>query len=239
MHANALPSLNAPACPSPTTPPRSAATSKRPRTGGGGRGGSTLTPPKPVTYSDLGGIEPILDDIRELIEYPRKHPEVRGTRLVAGGQGRQGGVSCTTPLLGLGWGPRARVLSLHGMPGLQGGAPTAGSLCLAAGPRSQVYGWLGVEPPRGVLLHGPPGCGKTALANAIANECGVPFLRVSAPEIVSGMSGESEAKIRQLFQEAAALAPCIVFIGGWVGPAARVPGISVELGTESACRATG
>ena len=53
----------------------------------------------------------------------------------------------------------------------------------------QVYAWLGVEPPRGVLLHGPPGCGKTALANAIANECGVPFLRVSAPEIVSGMSG--------------------------------------------------
>ena len=53
----------------------------------------------------------------------------------------------------------------------------------------QIYAWLGVEPPRGVLLHGPPGCGKTALANAIANECGVPFLRISAPEIVSGMSG--------------------------------------------------
>ena len=54
----------------------------------------------------------------------------------------------------------------------------------------QVYARLGVEPPRGILLHGPPGCGKTALANAIANESGVPFLRISAPEIVSGMSGE-------------------------------------------------
>jgi SpoVK/Ycf46/Vps4 family AAA+-type ATPase len=64
----------------------------------------------------------------------------------------------------------------------------------------QVYSWLGVEPPRGVLLHGPPGCGKTALAHAIATECGVPFLRVSAPEVVSGMSGESEARLRQLFQ---------------------------------------
>jgi AAA+ superfamily predicted ATPase len=57
-----------------------------------------------------------------------------------------------------------------------------------------------VEPPRGVLLHGPPGCGKTALANAIANDAGVPFLRVAAPEVVSGMSGESEAKLRALFQ---------------------------------------
>ena len=41
----------------------------------------------------------------------------------------------------------------------------------------------------GLLLHGPPGCGKTALANAIANKCGVPFLKIAAPEIVSGMSG--------------------------------------------------
>ncbi|GIL66159.1 hypothetical protein Vafri_19666, partial [Volvox africanus] len=86
--------------------------------GGGGGGGSAVTMAKPVLYADLGGIEEVLTDIRELIEYPLKHPEV--------------------------------------------------------------YAWLGVEPPRGVLLHGPPGCGKTALANAIANECGVPFLRVSS-----------------------------------------------------------
>jgi len=56
--------------------------------------------------------------------------------------------------------------------------------------------------------------------------CGVPFLRVSAPEIVSGMSGESEAKIRHLFQEAASLAPCIVFIG------AAEAGRSVQAGRQ-------
>ena len=76
----------------------------------------------------------------------------------------------------------------------------------------EVYEWLGVAPPRGVLLHGPPGCGKTALAHAIANECGVPFFKVAATEIVSGMSGESEAKLRRLFQDAANAAPSILFL---------------------------
>lgn len=53
----------------------------------------------------------------------------------------------------------------------------------------------GVDPPRGVLLHGPPGTGKTLLARAIAGELGVHFQMVSAPEIVSGTSGESEEKV--------------------------------------------
>ncbi len=77
-----------------------AATSKRPRTAGGGRGvGSTLTPPKPVTYADLGGIEPILDDIRELIEYPLKHPEVR-LCVCCEMLGWRAGVGCSLPLPG-------------------------------------------------------------------------------------------------------------------------------------------
>eukprot|EP01105_Mastigella_eilhardi_P001031 TRINITY_DN1130_c0_g1_i1.p1 TRINITY_DN1130_c0_g1~~TRINITY_DN1130_c0_g1_i1.p1 ORF type:complete len:881 (-),score=184.44 TRINITY_DN1130_c0_g1_i1:103-2487(-) len=110
--------------------------------------------PEPTTpsvrYSDLGGIESALQDIRELIEYPLTHPEI--------------------------------------------------------------YAHLGVEPPRGILLHGPPGCGKTLLANAIAGELDVTFFSISAPEIVSGMSGESEAKLRALFASAVAQAPCLVFI---------------------------
>jgi len=76
----------------------------------------------------------------------------------------------------------------------------------------ELYAWLGVAPPRGVLLQGPPGCGKTSLAHAIANEAGVPFFCIAAPEVVSGMSGESEAKLRALFAAAAAAAPSIVFI---------------------------
>jgi ribosome biogenesis ATPase len=66
----------------------------------------------------------------------------------------------------------------------------------------EVYLHTGVQPPRGVLLHGPPGCGKTRLAHAIAGELNVPFFNISAPSIVSGMSGESEKKIREVFEEA-------------------------------------
>ena len=71
---------------------------------------------------------------------------------------------------------------------------------------------MGVDPPRGVLLRGPPGTGKTHLANAIAGQLGVPYFRVSAPELVSGMSGESEGRIRELFQAASDMAPSIIFL---------------------------
>ena len=76
----------------------------------------------------------------------------------------------------------------------------------------EVYLSTGVEPPRGVLLYGPPGCGKTTIANALAGELQVPFISISAPSIVSGMSGESEKKLREVFEEARSLAPCLVFI---------------------------
>ncbi|KIY52053.1 AAA-domain-containing protein [Fistulina hepatica ATCC 64428] len=76
----------------------------------------------------------------------------------------------------------------------------------------EVYLHTGVQPPRGVLLHGPPGCGKTLLANAIAGELGVPFISISAPSIVSGMSGESEKTLRETFEEAKRVAPCLLFI---------------------------
>ncbi|CAM5102587.1 unnamed protein product [Eretmochelys imbricata] len=76
----------------------------------------------------------------------------------------------------------------------------------------EVYNHLGVVPPRGFLLHGPPGCGKTLLAQAIAGELGLPMLKVAATEIVSGVSGESEQKLRELFEQAVSNAPCILFI---------------------------
>ena len=101
-------------------------------------------------YSDLGGMDDVLVQIRQLVEYPLSRPEL--------------------------------------------------------------YRHLGVDPPRGVLLRGPPGCGKTHLANAIAGQLGLPYFRVSAPELVSGMSGESEGRIRELFQAASDSAPSIVFL---------------------------
>uniref|UniRef100_V5HWH1 Putative nuclear aaa atpase vcp subfamily protein n=1 Tax=Ixodes ricinus TaxID=34613 RepID=V5HWH1_IXORI len=76
----------------------------------------------------------------------------------------------------------------------------------------EVYKKLGVVPPRGFLLHGPPGCGKTLLAHAIAGELEMPMIKVAAPEIVAGVSGESEERIRELFDKAVNSAPCIFFI---------------------------
>ncbi|KAL2938854.1 Cell division control protein 48-like protein C [Bienertia sinuspersici] len=72
--------------------------------------------------------------------------------------------------------------------------------------------WLNVKPISGILLYGPPGCGKTRLAQAIANETALPFYSISAPELVSGVSGGSEEKIRELFTKAYENAPSIVFI---------------------------
>ncbi|NWJ05363.1 NVL protein, partial [Crypturellus undulatus] len=76
----------------------------------------------------------------------------------------------------------------------------------------EVYNHLGVIPPRGFLLHGPPGCGKTLLAQAIAGELELPMLKVAATEMVSGVSGESEQKLRELFEQAVSSAPCVLFI---------------------------
>ena len=76
----------------------------------------------------------------------------------------------------------------------------------------QIYLASKIQPPRGILLHGPPGCGKTMIANALAAELGVPFIALSAPSVVSGMSGESEKALREHFEEAKRLAPCLVFI---------------------------
>ncbi|KAJ4840052.1 hypothetical protein Tsubulata_038186 [Turnera subulata] len=76
----------------------------------------------------------------------------------------------------------------------------------------QVPKRLGVSPVGGILLHGPPGCGKTKLAHAIANETGVPFHKISATELISGVSGDSEKNVRVLFSDAYRTAPSIVFI---------------------------
>ncbi|KAF8442060.1 P-loop containing nucleoside triphosphate hydrolase protein [Boletus edulis BED1] len=125
---------------------------KRPRittTTSGGDGGSSYAPPT-TRLSDLGGVEPCIEKMLELVAMPLCHPEI--------------------------------------------------------------YLYTGVQPPRGVLLHGPPGCGKTLLANAIAGELGVPFISISAPSIVSGMSGESEKTLRDTFEEAKRVAPCLLFI---------------------------
>ena len=76
----------------------------------------------------------------------------------------------------------------------------------------ELFQRLGVDPPKGVLLHGPPGTGKTRLARAVANESDAQFFLINGPEIMGSAYGESEGRLRQVFEEASKSAPSIVFI---------------------------
>ena len=78
--------------------------------------------------------------------------------------------------------------------------------------RPEIFSRLGIEPPKGVLLYGPPGTGKTLLAKAIANESEAHFILLNGPEIMSKFYGESEKKVREIFDEAEKNAPSIIFI---------------------------
>ena len=103
-----------------------------------------------VTYDDLGGMTDTIDQLREMVELPLRHPEL--------------------------------------------------------------FQRLGVDPPKGVLLHGPPGTGKTLLARAVANESDAQFFHIAGPEIMGSAYGESEKKLRELFEQASKSAPSIIFI---------------------------
>ncbi len=103
-----------------------------------------------ISYEDVGGMRPVIQKIREMIELPLRHPEL--------------------------------------------------------------FEKLGVEAPKGVLLHGPPGTGKTLLAKAVASETNANFLSIGGPEIMSKFYGESEERLREVFKEAQENAPSIIFI---------------------------
>jgi transitional endoplasmic reticulum ATPase len=103
-----------------------------------------------VTYDDLGGLGDTIEQVREMIELPLKHPEL--------------------------------------------------------------FQRLGIDPPKGVLLSGPPGTGKTLLARAVANEADARFFHIAGPEIMGRFYGESEQKLREIFQQAQQEAPSIVFV---------------------------
>eukprot|EP00055_Hartaetosiga_balthica_P018573 m.134800 g.134800 ORF g.134800 m.134800 type:complete len:809 (+) comp9735_c0_seq1:125-2551(+) len=102
-----------------------------------------------VSWEDIGGLEAVKNELRELVQYPVEHPE--------------------------------KFLK------------------------------FGMNPSKGVLFYGPPGCGKTLLAKAIANECQANFISIKGPELLTMWFGESEANVRDVFDKARAAAPCILF----------------------------
>ena len=106
--------------------------------------------PAKLSYEDIGGLEPQIQRIREMIELPLKHP--------------------------------------------------------------QLFERLGIDAPKGVLLYGPPGTGKTLIARAVANETDAYFTHISGPEIIGKFYGESEGRLRSIFEDAQKHAPAIIFL---------------------------
>jgi len=102
-----------------------------------------------VSWDDIGGLEGVKRELKELVQYPVEHPEK--------------------------------------------------------------FLQFGMQPSRGVLFYGPPGCGKTLLAKAIANECQANFISVKGPELLTMWFGESEANVRDIFDKARSAAPCVLF----------------------------
>lgn len=109
----------------------------------------TLVEIPDISWDDIGGLEDVKRDLKELVQYPVEHPEK--------------------------------------------------------------FEKFGMSPSRGVLFYGPPGCGKTLMAKAVANECQVNFISVKGPELLTMWFGESEANVRQVFDKARQAAPCVLF----------------------------
>jgi AAA family ATPase len=86
---------------------------------------------------------------------------------------------------------------------------------------------LGISAPKGVLLYGPPGCSKTLIARALANESGLNFIAVKGPELLNKYVGESERALREVFRKARAASPSIVFFD-------EIDGLTTTRGAESA-----
>jgi len=102
-----------------------------------------------VTWEDIGGLEGVKKELREMILFPIEHPEK--------------------------------------------------------------FEKFGMAASKGVLFYGPPGCGKTLMAKAVANECAANFISVKGPELLTMWFGESEANVREIFDKARGAAPCVLF----------------------------
>merc|ERR1711935_1053954 len=102
-----------------------------------------------TTWEDIGGLQSVKRDLKELVQYPVEHPEK--------------------------------------------------------------FEKFGMSPSKGVLFYGPPGCGKTLMAKAVANECQANFVSVKGPELLTMWFGESEANVRDVFEKARSAAPCVLF----------------------------
>lgn len=146
-----------------------------------------------VSWDDIGGLENVKRELQETVQYPVEHPEKfekfgMSPSKASRGRGTKGSPLCGYSLLGSCRAVRAA---------LSWPIACSSNTCP-----------LGLQ---GVLFYGPPGCGKTLLAKAIASECQANFISVKGPELLTMWFGESEANVREIFDKARQSAPCVLF----------------------------
>lgn len=136
-----------------------------------------------------------------------------GTRLlIENGAGGAGGTGGAGGAAGAGKDGATRRFSYEDIGGLKGQLGRIREMIELPLRFPEVFERLGIDPPKGVLLHGPPGCGKTLIARTIASETEANFYSISGPEIIHKFYGESEAALRKIWDEASRNAPSIIFI---------------------------
>lgn len=209
------------ASPMPTAPttPQSTSSAKKRKVGDDGAADAPegqSPPPAGSPVSDGGDMSAMNGSIRKMYNssaVAEAKAQLAKERMARAAARREQGVAGTPQGEGQNFAPEERPQDrLADLGGIDGILQDLTQLIVQPLAHPEVFAHLGVHPPTGVLLHGPPGSGKTKLAHAIAGTTGVSFFKVAATEIVSGMSGESEAKIRELFQAAIAAAPALLFL---------------------------
>ncbi|VFQ78946.1 unnamed protein product [Cuscuta campestris] len=169
-----------------------------------------------TSWEDIGGLENVKRELQETVQYPVEHPEKFEKFGMSPSKGVlfYGPPGCGKTLLAKAIANecQANFISIKGPELLtMWFGESEANVREIFDKHPEKFEKFGMSPSKGVLFYGPPGCGKTLLAKAIANECQANFISIKGPELLTMWFGESEANVREIFDKARQSAPCVLF----------------------------